>query len=66
MSDTAPAEQIKTSRKWMCANCGYVYDQKKGDPEGGIAPGTAWDDIPDEWRCPDCGAGKSDFEMVEI
>jgi rubredoxin len=65
MSNTATATQPKT-RKWMCANCGYVYDQLKGDPEGGIAPGTAWEDIPDDWKCPDCGATKSDFEMVEL
>lgn len=47
-------------------NCGYFYDQAVGDPLAGIAPGTAWEDIPDDWKCPDCGSGKSDFEMVEI
>jgi rubredoxin len=65
MSSTAAAAHSKT-RKWMCANCGYVYDQQKGDPEGGIAPGTAWENIPDDWKCPDCGATKADFEMVEL
>jgi rubredoxin len=53
-------------RQWMCLNCGWTYDQAVGDPAGGIAPGTAWDDIPDTWRCPDCGAAKSEFDMVEI
>jgi rubredoxin len=50
----------------MCANCGYVYVQAKGDPMGGIPPGTAWENIPEDWKCPDCGAKKSDFEMVEF
>jgi len=63
---TAASTASEDSRMWMCANCGYVYDQAKGDPSGGIAPGTAWGDIPDDWRCPDCGAAKEDFEMVEI
>jgi len=49
----------------MCLICGYVYDEAKGDPDSGIEPGTAWADVPLSWRCPDCGAGKEDFEMVE-
>ena len=59
-------EPTPTKRAWMCANCGYIYEQEKGDPQGGIAPGTAWEDIPDDWKCPDCGAEKADFEMVEF
>jgi len=47
-------------------NCGWVYDQAAGEPLGGVAPGTAWEDIPGTWTCPDCGAAKSDFEMVEV
>ena len=43
-----------------------VYEEEKGDPASGIAPGTRWDDVPLSWRCPDCGAGKEDFEMVEV
>jgi len=43
-----------------------VYQEAEGDPESGIAPGTRWEDVPLTWRCPDCGAGKEDFEMVEI
>ena len=53
-------------KTWMCLICGYVYSEQEGDPDSGIPPGTRWDDIPLSWRCPDCGAGKEDFEMVEI
>jgi rubredoxin len=53
-------------RKWMCMNCGYIYDEAVGDPSGGIAAGTRWEDIPDDWVCPDCAMEKSQFEMVEI
>jgi rubredoxin-NAD+ reductase len=51
--------------KWMCVNCGYVYDETLGDPANGLAPGTRWEDVPNEWICPDCGMAKSEFEMVE-
>ena len=50
----------------QCIVCGYIYNEELGDEENGIAPGTRWEDIPDDWECPDCGAGKSDFEMIEI
>lgn len=53
-------------RAWMCISCGWIYREDQGDRHGGIAPGTAWDDVPDDWRCPDCGTPKSDFEMIEI
>ncbi len=53
-------------RKWECVVCGFIYDEAEGLPEEGIAPGTAWDDVPEDWVCPDCGVGKEDFEMVEI
>ena len=53
-------------RKWQCIVCGYVYDESVGEPEEGIAAGTRWEDIPDDWVCPDCGVGKQDFEMVLI
>lgn len=49
---------------YECNACGYVYDPKEGDPDGGIAPGTRWEDIPDEWVCPTCGAGKEAFSKV--
>ena len=53
-------------KAWMCVICGYVYEETKGDPDGGIEPGTRWEDVPLSWRCPDCGAGKEDFEMIEL
>ena len=52
-------------RKWQCFFCGYIYDEAAGIPEEGIAPGTRWEDIPDTWVCPGCGARKSDFAMME-
>ena len=47
--------------KYVCNLCGYIYDPEAGDPDGGIKPGTAFSDIPDDWVCPTCGAGKADF-----
>ena len=55
-----------TMKTYMCLICGFVYDEEEGEPESGIAPGTRWEDVPLSWRCPDCGAGKEDFQMVEI
>lgn len=51
--------------KWECTVCGYVYDPKLGDPDGGIAPGTPFEKIPDDWVCPECGVSKDMFEKVE-
>jgi rubredoxin len=51
---------------WQCLNCGYIYDEKAGDPEEGLVPGTRWADIPDDWICPQCGTDKNEFEMVEM
>ena len=48
--------------KWVCTVCGYVYDPEMGDPDGGVAPGTAFQDIPDDWVCPESGVGKDAFE----
>jgi rubredoxin len=53
------------ARQWQCYFCAHVYDEAAGDPEHGIAPGTAWEDVPDDWCCPECGATKSDFAVVE-
>ncbi|MBX3680056.1 rubredoxin [Cognatazoarcus halotolerans] len=50
----------------MCLICGFIYDEAAGIPEEGIAAGTLWVDIPPNWTCPECGARKDDFEMVEI
>jgi rubredoxin len=52
-------------KKWVCVVCGYVYDEEQGDPDHGIEAGTAWQDVPDDWECPECGASKSDFEMEQ-
>lgn len=53
-------------KTWQCIVCGYVYDEAQGDPEHGIAPGTAWTDVPEDFECPECGVRKSDFQMVEF
>jgi rubredoxin len=53
-------------KKWQCIVCGFIYDEARGLPEEGIPPGTKWDEIPEDWECPECGVGKGDFEMVEI
>ena len=53
-------------KKYECMMCGWIYDEALGDLDEGIAPATAWEDIPEDWSCPDCGASKEDFEMVEI
>ncbi len=47
--------------KYVCDACGYVYDESEGDPENGIAPGTKWDDLPEDYECPLCGVGKDMF-----
>jgi flavin reductase (DIM6/NTAB) family NADH-FMN oxidoreductase RutF/rubredoxin len=51
--------------KYKCTVCGYIYDPQLGDPDGGIKPGTPFEQIPDDWVCPVCGATKSEFEKVE-
>lgn len=51
---------------YMCVICGFLYDEAKGLPEEGFPPGTRWDDIPETWKCPDCGAAKEEFEMIEV
>ncbi len=48
--------------RYVCQICGYVYDPAKGDPDSEVAPGTRFEDLPDDWACPVCGAPKSDFE----
>jgi rubredoxin len=54
----------KEMQKYECGVCGYVYDPAKGDPDGGIAPGTPFESLPDDWVCPVCGASKSEFEPL--
>ncbi len=53
-------------RQFICRACGYIYDEALGDPDGGLAPGTRFDDIPDDWMCPTCGVGKGDFEPLIV
>jgi rubredoxin len=57
MTETAP--------RWMCESCGFIYDPDEGDPDGGIAAGTPFESIPDDWYCPVCGARKVDFAPSE-
>lgn len=53
-------------KKWLCIVCGLIYDEALGWPEDGIVAGTRWEDVPEDWVCPECKVGKSDFEMIEI
>ncbi|KTD36658.1 rubredoxin [Legionella nautarum] len=59
-------KQMQEYKKYICVICGFIYDEAEGWPEDGIEPGTRWEDVPENWFCPDCGAGKEDFEMIEI
>jgi rubredoxin-NAD+ reductase len=62
--DVREMEVVKIS-KWECTVCGYVYDPELGDPDSDIEPGTAFEDLPEDWVCPECGVGKEDFEKIE-
>ena len=53
-------------KTWMCVVCGLIYEEEKGWPEDGIPADTAWEDVPADWLCPECGASKAEFEMVEF
>jgi len=53
-------------KQWVCVICGWVYDEAAGAPDDGLAPGTRWADVPDDWRCPLCDVGKEDFALVEF
>ena len=52
--------------RWECQICGFIYDEALGLPEEGIPAGTRWDDIPENWQCPECGVRKQDFEMLKV
>ncbi|HJC38526.1 MAG TPA: rubredoxin [Candidatus Mediterraneibacter faecigallinarum] len=52
-------------KKYVCDVCGYIYDEAAGDPDNGIEPGTAWEDVPEDFLCPLCGVGKDQFSEVE-
>ena len=49
-------------KTYICTVCGYVYDESQGDPDNGVAAGTKWEDVPDDWTCPICGVGKDMFD----
>jgi len=51
-------------KQWMCAPCGFIYDEAAGLPEDGIPAGTRFEDIPDSWVCPDCGLSKMHFVLI--
>lgn len=59
MTDTSPY------RKFLCRYCGFFYDEAEGMPDDGIAPGTRWEDIPDDWICPQCGSTKDEFDLMD-
>ena len=63
-----PVRTLKTIRnmdKYVCDVCGYIYDPAVGDPDNGIEPGTAFEDLPEDWLCPLCGVGKDEFSKVD-
>jgi rubredoxin len=62
----APMNIEVAFKTYMCLICGFIYDEEAGLPEEGIAPGTRWEEVPPNWVCPECGARKEDFELVEI
>jgi flavin reductase (DIM6/NTAB) family NADH-FMN oxidoreductase RutF/rubredoxin len=64
-SAEAKPTEVGSMKKYKCTVCGYTYNPKKGDPDGGISPGTAFEDLPDDWVCPVCGVGKDQFEPVD-
>ena len=53
-------------KKWQCIVCGWIYDEAEGCEEESIAPGTAWENVPEDFVCPECGVSKEDFEMIEV
>ena len=61
-----PATDNEEFKTYMCLICGFIYDEAAGLPEEGLPAGTRWDDVPVSWVCPECGARKEDFELVEI
>ena len=52
-------------KKYECVICGFIYDEAEGLPDDGIAAGTKWEDIPEDWECPNCGISKDDFDLYE-
>ncbi len=63
--NSAYTKEIENMTKWECTVCAFIYDPDKGDSISGIDPGTPFEDLPEDWVCPACGAGKDSFEKVE-
>lgn len=59
------SQELRPFLKWSCIMCGHVYDEALGDAETGVAPGTRFEDLPDDWYCVECGAPKSDYELMD-
>ena len=59
-------DELTRVRKWQCIVCGWIYDEALGYADEGIAPGTAWEKVPADFVCPECGVSKEDFEMIEV
>jgi rubredoxin len=57
--------EVMVKRRWKCTLCEYIYDPEVGDPDNGVLPGTDFEDIPEDWVCPLCGAPKSMFEEID-
>ncbi len=53
-------------KRYMCLVCGFIYDEALGWPQDGIQPGTRWEEVREDWFCPECGVGKEAFQMIEI
>lgn len=52
-------------RRYKCLNCSHIYDEAEGDPSSGVAPGTRWEDVPEDWICPECGSEKKDYSLID-
>jgi rubredoxin len=61
-----PSSDARPFKTYMCLICGFIYDEAAGLPEEGIPPATRWEDVPVNWVCPECGARKEDFELIEV
>jgi rubredoxin len=59
------SDAVTTKQQWICESCGFIYDPDEGDPDGGVPPGTPFEEIPSDWVCPVCGARKKDFEPLD-
>lgn len=65
LTEIEERDELKV-KTYMCLICGFIYDEAAGLPDDGIPPGTRWEDVPISWRCPDCGSGKEDFDLIEV